>query len=73
MNGDSVPSRITRIQSAGSIVRVELTSEQGQAMTVETTHDRYRELAVQAGDQVFVRVRDARVFVAEEPAVDYTI
>jgi sulfate transport system ATP-binding protein len=72
-NGASVASKVVRIQSAGSVVRVELMGEQSQPITVELTHDRYRELGIQAGDEVFVRVRDARVFVEEEPAVDYSI
>jgi sulfate transport system ATP-binding protein len=73
LNGADVRSKVARIQSAGSIVRVELTSEQNEAITVELTHDRYGELAIQVGDEVFVRVRDARVFVAEAPAVDFSI
>ena len=72
-NGAAVPTKVTRIQSAGSIVRVELVGEQNQTISVELTHDRYRELALETGQEVFVRVRDARVFVAEEPAVDYSI
>ncbi len=73
VNGGAVPSRITRVQSAGSLVRVELVGEQNQAITVDLTHDRYHELALQAGEEVFVRVRGARVFVTEEPAIDYSI
>jgi len=73
LNGADVRSRVARIQSAGSIVRVELIGEQNEAINVELTHDRYHELGIEAGDEVFVRVRDARVFVAEEPAVDYSI
>jgi hypothetical protein len=42
-------------------------------MTVELTHARSRELALQAGDAVFVKVKEARVFVAEQPPVDYSI
>ncbi len=72
-NGAGVPSRVARIRAAGSIVRVELTGEQNEAITVELTHDRSRELDLQPGEPVFVKVRDARVFVAEEPAVDYSI
>ena len=73
LNGASVPSRISRIQSAGSVVRVELDSEQGGGITVELTHDRYRDLGIRQGDEVFVKVRDARVFVADEEATDYSI
>jgi formylmethanofuran dehydrogenase subunit D len=50
-----------------------LTSDQGEAITVELTHDRYRDLGIQTGDDVFVKVRDARVFVADESVGDYSI
>ncbi len=63
-NGASVSARIKRIQSAGPIVRVELTSEESDSIIVEMTHERYRDLAIQTGQTVFVKVRDARVFLA---------
>jgi sulfate transport system ATP-binding protein len=72
-NGASVPSRVSRIQSAGSMVRVELSSEHSEDITVELTHDRFRDLSIQPGDNVFVRVRDARIFVADQPVDDYSI
>jgi sulfate transport system ATP-binding protein len=46
-NGSSVAARIQRIQSAGPVVR---------------THEKYRDLTIQKGELVFVRVRDRRVF-----------
>ena len=72
-NGAAVPSLIARIRAAGSVVRLEMTGEQNEPFTVEMTHDRFRELNLQEGDAVFVKVRDARIFVSEEPAVDYSI
>lgn len=57
-------ARIHRIQSAGPIVRVELTSDPYGAITVKMTHDRYRDLAIKTGKTVCVKVRDARVFLA---------
>jgi sulfate/thiosulfate transport system ATP-binding protein len=63
-NGSSVSARISRIQSAGPIVRVELSSAEHDSITVEMTHDRYRELSIKTGETVFVKVRDARVFLA---------
>jgi sulfate/thiosulfate transport system ATP-binding protein len=60
----SVAARIHRIQSAGSIVRVELTNDQSESITVEMTHERYRDLTLKTGETVFVKVRDVRVFVA---------
>jgi sulfate transport system ATP-binding protein len=63
-NGASVAARIHRIQSAGSIVRVELTNDQSESITVEMTHERYRDLTLKTGETVFVKVRDTRVFAA---------
>jgi sulfate/thiosulfate transport system ATP-binding protein len=63
-NGASVAARVHRIQSAGPIVRVELTGDQNNTITVEMTHERYRDLTIKTGETVFVKVRDIRVFVA---------
>jgi sulfate transport system ATP-binding protein len=63
-NGASVPARINRIQSAGPIVRVELTNDQSDSITVEMTHERYRNLTIKTGETVFVKLRDSKVFVA---------
>jgi sulfate transport system ATP-binding protein len=61
-NGSSVAARVQRIQSAGPRVRVELTTDQENPITVEITHERYRDLTIQKGELVFVKVRDKRVF-----------
>jgi sulfate transport system ATP-binding protein len=61
-NGASVVARVHRIQSAGSIVRIELSNEQTDSITVEMTHERYRDLTIKTGETVFVKVREARVF-----------
>jgi sulfate transport system ATP-binding protein len=63
-NGASVEARVHRIQSAGPIVRLELTGNDNNSITVEMTHERYQDLTVKTGDIVFVKVRDVRVFVA---------
>jgi sulfate/thiosulfate transport system ATP-binding protein len=62
-NGNAVAARIVRIQSAGPVVRVELAREEDSPINVELTHDQYRSLALKPGEAVWVRVRDARVFV----------
>jgi len=56
---------VLRVQSAGALVRVELTAETGEALTVEMAHAEYRKNPVAAGDQVFVSLRDARVFTED--------
>jgi sulfate transport system ATP-binding protein len=73
LTGASGPSTVARIQSAGPVVRVELTTPQNGPISVELTHDRYRDLGIRLGDKVFVKVRDVRVFDTDEPVEDYSI
>lgn len=56
-------AKVKRVQSAGSQVRIELRSEDGETVNVEMPHSRFREKSVQALDDVFVTVLDSRVFV----------
>ena len=71
VEGPSVRARVLRVQSAGPLVRVELSAEEAGTVdadgtiNVELTHERYRELQVHAGDSVFVRVRDSGLFVED--------
>lgn len=60
----SVAARISRIQSAGPVVRLELASEQNESIFVELTHERMRALEFRAGETVYVKVRESRVFAA---------
>ncbi|HKD08333.1 MAG TPA: TOBE-like domain-containing protein [Bryobacteraceae bacterium] len=53
----AIAARIQRIRSAGPLVKVELNGETGEAITVELTHERYRQLAIQADELVFVRIK----------------
>lgn len=61
-NDSAVPARITRINAAGSAVKVELTSESGDAILVEIPHDKHRGLNLKVGDTVFVSPRESKVF-----------
>jgi sulfate/thiosulfate transport system ATP-binding protein len=58
-----IPAKIIRIQSAGPVVRVELAGERNEEIAVDLTHDRYRYLALKLRETVYVKVREARVFV----------
>lgn len=71
-DGSGVEATIVRIQSAGPVVRVELArrdaplepGDPAAPIHVELSHDRYRALGLTPGETVFVKARDARVFVA---------
>lgn len=64
----SLKSRVTRIQSAGALVRVEVRTDAGDIVQVEMPHSRFRERAIQMHDEVFLTVLSGRVFSAAETA-----
>jgi sulfate/thiosulfate transport system ATP-binding protein len=53
---------VARINAAGAVVKIELTTDAGQVIQVEMPHEQYRLQPVAAGAIVFVRPRQARVF-----------
>jgi sulfate transport system ATP-binding protein len=61
----SLRARVLRIQAAGPQVRVELQAETGEAVVVEMPHAQFRESGITPGDEVFVGLRDARVFTED--------
>jgi sulfate/thiosulfate transport system ATP-binding protein len=58
-------ARVQRVQSAGPIVKIELRSETGEPVVVEMPHERFRESRVSCHDDVFVSLREAKVFVED--------
>ena len=60
--------KVTRVQLAGPVVKLELAGEDNQPIYVEMSHDRYRQHPCTVGEKVFVTPRDSRLFVE-----DYTI
>jgi sulfate transport system ATP-binding protein len=61
-NGSTVPATVERVVSLGFEVRVLLTLEDGQPVSVQLTREQAQELELAAGDAVFVRPRASRVF-----------
>ena len=59
----SIRVRVGRIQSAGSIVKIELFDHENNPLMAELPHDRFRAIGVVTGEQLFATPRDARVFV----------
>jgi len=56
------PGRVLRINAAGPLVKVELTTERGHLVQVEISQERYRELQLTKDENVFVSAREMRVF-----------
>jgi len=63
--GTSLRGRVRRIQTAASLVKIEVLTEQQETVVVEMPHDRFQESGIRLEDTVFVRVKDARVFVED--------
>jgi sulfate/thiosulfate transport system ATP-binding protein len=61
----SLRARIERIQSAGPQVRVELLAETGETVTVEMSHATFRDSHLTPADEVFVSLRDSRIFTED--------
>ena len=59
----SLAARVTRVQSAGPVVKLDLVSADGQPLHVEMSHDRHRQLGVKMGEEVFVKPKESRIFV----------
>jgi sulfate transport system ATP-binding protein len=53
---------IESLTTAGPLVKVELATETGTVVHVEVPQERYKQLGLQKGGEVFVRVKEIRVF-----------
>ena len=53
---------VTRIHSAGASVRLELVAASGVNLSAEVSHQRFEELAIELGSEVYVTPRAIRIF-----------
>jgi sulfate transport system ATP-binding protein len=62
----SVAGKVAHVNPAGPVVKVRVYAEHfGVLLNVDLTADRYRELALRPGDEVYVVPRQVRVFVQD--------
>lgn len=62
-----IPARILFIRAVGSIVHLELKREDTCEMVeVELSKERFRDLALKSGEQVFVKPKDLKIFIPED-------
>ena len=59
----SFKARVTHINPAGPVVKVELLSEWGQPVQVNLTQERYRELRLEKDSNVYVIPRELKAFI----------
>lgn len=62
-------ARVKFFNAAGPFVRIEVLSEWGDTVRIEISQERFQELQLRKDEEVYVRVKDAKVF----PSVDYSI
>lgn len=62
---NSFKATVKRINPAGPVVKVELTSEWGGLVQVEISQDRYSSLSIQRGEEVFVTPKEEKSFFAD--------
>jgi sulfate/thiosulfate transport system ATP-binding protein len=58
-------ARVARMSRVGFMIKIELSLDDGQPLSVELTRDRVAELGIGEGDRVFVNLREARIFVQD--------
>jgi len=56
---------VQRVQSAGPCVKVELKLASGETLLVELSHERYRLMHPEIGENVLISLRNARVFTED--------
>jgi len=68
--GDNFRAKVTHINAAGPLVKVDLLTDWGAPVHVEISHERYSSLGLQREDEVFVRPRERKVFVEPQRGID---
>jgi sulfate transport system ATP-binding protein len=68
---EAVPATVSFVNPVGSTVKVELLTADGESVLVELPRERYAELGLSRGQQVYLRPRTATVFADDYP--DYSI
>ncbi len=66
LNGSSaLTATVTRINPAGSLAKVALATSEGSQIQVDLPFDRFQELELSTGEQVYVSLKQVRVFAPE--------
>ncbi len=66
LNGvPAIAATITRINPAGAVAKVALATAAGESIQVDVPFEKFRELGLEKGEQVYVAAKQARVFAPE--------
>lgn len=61
--GDNFHAKVTHINAAGPLVKVDLVTDSGNPVQVELSHRKYLSLGLKRDDEVFVRPRERKIFL----------
>ena len=61
--GDNFRAKVTHINAAGPLVKVDLVTDSGDPVQVELSHGKYLSLGLKRDDEVFVRPRERKIFL----------
>jgi sulfate transport system ATP-binding protein len=61
--GDSFRAKVTHINAAGPLVKVDLVTDWGDPVQVELPHGKYLSLGLKRDDEVFVRPKERKIFL----------
>ncbi len=62
----SFPATVTKVRSAGNLVRVEMVTDGGETLMAETSHQERSALQVETGGRFYMTPRNFRVFADKE-------
>jgi len=65
-SGKSMPAKVTRIHTAGSFVRLELVTEENEAIQADIMPEKFADLAIELGITVHVHPKEYMVFLQSE-------
>ena len=61
----SIPATVVRVRSAGNVVHVEMVTDSGDPLNVETSHQERDELKIEPGSHYYMIPRNLRIFPAD--------
>jgi sulfate transport system ATP-binding protein len=67
--GDNFHAKVTHINAAGPLVKIDLVTDWGAPVHVEISHGRNSTLGLKRDDEVFLRPKERKVFVDGERVI----
>lgn len=69
----TIPATIAKIQTAGSVVKIECIDGSQQAILVHLSHDEYKKLSLEKEKPIYLSPRQSKLYNPNEDSFDYSI